>query len=692
MRKSSLKLKVMALTLGLLVVSNFLITFIALSIYGQDATTAAESQINLIMENTVDEINKFCDEQFALLDVIAGVNIFKSKSVSLEEKCAQLSSIVKNNPKYENISFYDATGFSYTTAGAKVDFSSKPYFQTAMKGKRWSAPPALNKITNTVLMFFSVPVYSDNNEIVGVMVAVVNGNPIEEIVGKINSEIHPLVYNLEDGYCVADINEKGDWKEQKGQTESLMKDVLAGKKMSTVYNDTSFSEKLIFNSLPLDPENPFGNSIPWTIVCIAKYDNYFGRITTLRWMILGAVGCFIVVSLLLAAFVVNRILGPLDVVKNSIDEIATGNADLTKRIIARTHDEISDVVVGFNHFSEKMQIIMTEVKASKDSLVEAGAELDVGTANTTESINEIIKNIDNTHFLIDAQNLSVEQTADAVSEISSNIDSLDRMIEKQSEIISRASSSVEEILGNVDSVNSYVSSMANSFEALFDSALNGIELQKKTSDRIGEIRNQSKTLQEANRAIESIAEETNLLAMNASIEAAHAGESGKGFAVVANEIRKLSETSSKQSKTIGEQLNAIVVSIEGMVQSSDQSAVAFKVVADKINETDAVVKKIKSVMESQVAGSRSIGDALGQMNNSSEEVRNASEEMTQGRQAILQEISSLKSSSSDLKNSVDEITMDASKISETSSELVSSIEKMRSSIDEIGNQVDQFRV
>lgn len=487
MKKISLRFKIMALTIGLLAGSDFLITFISLKLYGQDVVLAAESQIRLLMEDTVDEINKFCDEQFALLDMVAGVNVFRSKNVSLEEKCSQLSAIVKNNPKYENISFYDASGFSYTTAGAKIDFSSKPYFQTAMKGKRWSAPPALNKITNSVLMFFSVPVYSDDNDIVGVMVAVVNGNPIEEIVGKIKSEIHPVVYNLEDGYCVADINDKGDWKEQKGETAALMQDVLAGKPVSTVYQDASYNEKMIFNCRPLNPDNPLGNSIPWTVICLEKYESHFGRIDTLRWMIVAAVVCFVFVSLLLAGIVVRRILGPLDVVKDSIEEISTGRADLTKRIISRTHDEIADVVEGFNHFSEKMQSIMKEVKASKDSLVEAGAELDVGTADTTASIKEIIKNIGNTHFLIDAQNLSVEQTSDAINEISSNIDSLDRMIEKQSDIISRAASSVEEIVGNIDSVNSYVAAMANSFEGLFDSALNGMDLQKKTSDRIDEI-------------------------------------------------------------------------------------------------------------------------------------------------------------------------------------------------------------
>ena len=235
---------------------------------------------------------------------------------------------------------------------------------------------------------------------------------------------------------------------------------------------------------------------------------------------------------------------PLLVVKGAITDIATGDADLTRRIKSSSKDEIGDVVKGFNEFSGKLQDIIGDVKSSKDELMVAGENLSGATQDTSSSITEIIANIDSMKRQIDNQNQSVSQTAGAVNEIASNIESLERMIEGQSEM-----------------------------------------------------------LQEANVAIAAIASQTNLLAMNAAIEAAHAGEAGKGFAVVADEIRKLSETSSAQSKTIGDQLTNIKESINSVVSASGESAVAFEAVSRKLEETDALVMQIRAAMEEQNEGS-----------------------------------------------------------------------------------------
>lgn len=379
-------------------------------------------------------------------------------------------------------------------------------------------------------------------------------------------------------------------------------------------------------------------------------------------------------------------------VTNSLTEMATGEADLTKRVKLLIRDEIGDLVIQFDAFCDKLQGIVKEMKATKEELSSTGIDLSAGTEDTTNAITQIIQNINGIHEQIQNQGTSVSQTAEVVNEISQNIKNLDDMIEGQSAGVSQASAAVEEMIGNISSVNSSVDKMANSFDSLSNNAQTGFSKQQDVNDRIKQIESQSEMLVEANQAISNIAEQTNLLAMNAAIEAAHAGEAGKGFSVVADEIRKLSETSSAQSKTIGEQLNKIKDSISEVVAASKESSEAFTAVSSKIKETDELVLQIKAAMEEQNAGSRQISEALKNMNDSTVEVHKASKSMSARNEKIMREVNSLQDATSTMNISMKEMSDGARKINETGIALGEVSKKVQESIDKIGNQIDLFKV
>ena len=400
----------------------------------------------------------------------------------------------------------------------------------------------------------------------------------------------------------------------------------------------------------------------------------------------------VIILVIVVTVVLTVFLKPLNGVKDTLNDISSGDADLTKRIELKSEDEIGDVVKGFNKFAEKLQAIIGDVKYSKDELFEAGENLSGATQDTSASITEIIANIESMKHQIDTQNQSVSQTAGAVNEIASNIESLERMIESQSSGVTQASAAVEQMIGNISSVNASMEKMAGSFNELRSNSQAGIAKQKAVNDRITEIEGQSEMLQEANVAIAAIASQTNLLAMNAAIEAAHAGEAGKGFAVVADEIRKLSETSTAQSKTIGDQLSNIKESINKVVAASGESAVAFEAVSHKLEQTDALVMQIKAAMEEQNEGSHQITDALHTMNDSTVEVRNASSEMEEGNKMILKEVQQLQNATMAMTQSMEEMAVGARKINETGAALSDVSNQINDSIGKIGEQVDQFKV
>ena len=376
----------------------------------------------------------------------------------------------------------------------------------------------------------------------------------------------------------------------------------------------------------------------------------------------------------------------------ALKDMATGEADLTKRVKLLRRDEIGNLAINFNEFCTKLQQIVAEIKQSKQELETTGGALTVSTENTSNSIAEIIGNLDSIHHQISSQNTTVASTASAVDHIMKDISTLNGMITDQSAGIAEASSAVEQMIGSISSVTQSVDIMADSFSSLSQNASVGFAKQQDVNERILLIEKQSQMLREANMAISSIASQTNLLAMNAAIEAAHAGEAGRGFSVVADEIRKLSETSSIQSKTISSQLKKIQGSIEEVVQASTDASSALTVMSDKIKETDGLMSQIKLAMEEQDTGSRQILESLRSMNESTQAVQGASQDIAYQNKAILQEVETLKTASNKMSQGMNDMASGAHKIRETGKDLGNISQNMKESIQKIGGQIDLFTV
>lgn len=692
----SIKLKLLIMIVVIVGVSAIILTFVNFKWFSVRLTESVNNQLNAISEDVANQIQSINTNELTKLTVLSQVDFLRDPDNSLEEKQALLTSVLNQfKGNYENLAFYDKEGNAITADGRLLNFKDRDYFKIAFAGNNYIADPGFSTVTNSVLQYYSVPVYDFNGKAIGVLVSVLKGNALLETIEKIDigAGMHPSVINRVTEATIANANpntDEGDYEEDyvPDYTQGIglvMTHLFAGETAVESFEDPSLGIKMITAYRPVEGTD-------WSVFAVTAYDFYFSVLTVMKTASIICMVAVIILSVLISYFLLKLMLKPLNSVKESITEISSGSADLTKRIEMKTNDEVGDVVHGFNQFTENLQSIMKDLKNSKDNLTSAGQTLHARTQDTSASIIQIIANIESVHNQITSQGASVHETAGAVNEIASNIESLEKMIENQSAGVSQASTAIEEMMSNIESVNNSVDKMAASFEDLIDSAENGSRIQSEVNEKIENIRTQSAALQEANSAIASIASQTNLLAMNAAIEAAHAGDAGKGFSVVADEIRKLSETSSSQSRTIGDQLSEIQSSIDSVVDASKQSNAAFGEVSQKIRTTDEIVQQIRSAMVEQSQGSQQINEALNAMNDSTAEVHTASREMAEGNKAILEEVQKLQDATINMQSSMDEMSNGARKINETGTALNDIANSMDESIKGIGTQVDKFNV
>ena len=345
---------------------------------------------------------------------------------------------------------------------------------------------------------------------------------------------------------------------------------------------------------------------PWSFAISIPSDMIYDLVTKIRNQTMLCGTLTVIFTILIAGMLIHRLLKPLNRVNEGMSAIASGDADLTRRIDLKLNNEIGAVVDGFNKFATKMQTIISDVKHSKNDLSEAGQNMGATAQDTSAAITQIIANIESMHGQISNQVRSVNQTASAVNEIASNIESLENMIQTQSSGVTQASAAVEEMIGNITSVNMSVDKMAASFKSLQSNTQSGIVKQQAVNEQIQRIEQQSAMLQEANAAISAIAEQTNLLAMNAAIEAAHAGEAGKGFAVVADalhnmndstvEVRNAAAEMSEGNKMILQEVSSLQNFTQAMQGSMDEMGIG----ARKINETGSALSAISAQVQNSI--------------------------------------------------------------------------------------------
>lgn len=685
------------LAFGLLIsVTMILFVIIGLKQTEKIVLSQVETYLQDKVSDTARIMDLFAESWFNRMNDFAKMPYLNNSELSYTDKAWKLVRLLATQPDIRSFALVDLNGIWHLPDGRSVDVSTQDWFVKFTSGSTHIfSEPFTDIDTGDLVCTISVPILNSAGTMIDILEAVVDGyvlsDAIEDIVIGKSGNVY-ITGNTAN--CIAHVNrdlvaKKYNYIENKSAPDGFE----VGTYVEHVHNTHDTAPGYYhFQGIYWIAAAARMETTGWHAIIHVPVAEFLDDVVHLRIMVIIIGIVVLITALLIVAFLSRRIIKPITRSVGVLKNIASGTGDLTVRLPVEGNNENTELALSFNETMQKIRESITVVSVTSSNMQMLGTSLAANMSETAAAINRINENIDRLNQQTISQSTGVTETSATMEEIIRTIDQLNKSIEGQASSVMQSSSSVEEMVANIGSIGKMLDEGNAIMSDLYKQVEQGKSGIAMANTDVTKISDKSGALQEASEIIQNIASQTNLLAMNAAIEAAHAGEAGKGFAVVADEIRKLAEESNIQGKQISEMIKESTAIIESLTHSGAAAENVFfevSILAEKLLKT---IENIVAAMQEQENGNREVLAAIKDINSVTQEVKSGSNEMLKGGTAVAQEMRELDELTVQVKAGMDEITASIQQITNAVQEVQNLSEETKEVITALNNEVSKFKV